>query len=210
MKIQVLRPSATPELNQARQCIVLRAVRVNEAVSAADVVNPTIYPNANGMDLVLQPGSIYRAFTGVALPGQTLRELQIEASSKAFLEAGLRVERFDFDASSELRVYFSLLKPMRFSRDAQLFELRSLALGVEAPADITAGATQLGETNAIPALQETRHVKTMEPPAPVQQAARPTVDANAWLNSPDARPGRVTADTPAAAPAAASPVILDL
>ena len=212
MKLQILRPSAAPELLEARQCVVLRAVRVNEAVSPAEVVNPTLYPNANGVDLILQPGSIYRAFTGVAVPGLALRELAVEAAGKAFLAAGLRVERVEVAASSEVLVYFSLLKPMRFARDAQLFELRSLALGVPADPEVSQAPTQLGETNAIPVPQETRHIKNMEPPAAVPAAATPKVDGAAWLNTPDPRAARVTADAGADAAAALTkpPVILDL
>jgi hypothetical protein len=210
MKLLVLRPSAAPFALAERQCAILRAVQVAEAVAPGDVVNPTLYPNANGRDLQLQPGSIYRAYTGVALPGLHLRELQVEASASAFAGSGLRVERLSFGDNGELLVFFSLLKPLRFDRDMPLFELRSLALGQESAPETTWAPTSLPDrSSALPATAgETRTIKTVDAPVPAAAPKAP-VDANAWLNSPDRAVGRVV-ETPAAQPAAPTAVTLAL
>lgn len=201
MKVQILRAGAAPELDAARECALLRAIRVSEAVSEADVVNPTIYPNANINELTLQPNTIYRAFTGLAFPGLALREIQVTASSKFFLSHGLRIERVEVDASSELRVYFSLLRPLKFVRDAQMFEFRTLAIGAAAPLVTTTADAMLPDAPGIPQVAgESRTIRTVDAPKPAP-AARPTTSAEAWLSSPDRTPGRVVdeASIPSAA-----------
>jgi len=166
--------------------LLLRAIVVTTFLSPGRV--PTLAPIA---DLPVVPGNVYRAYTGISIPGLVVaHQVRVRAAAKAW-RSGLDVVRVDVDP--ELVVYFTVRERMTHDRLEPMFELFFPNLRPGTVFDLTLVTAVSIPTPGLNLALEPKGKHVREVAKPVAAAAV-TPDAEkavrAWLDAPDER-GRV-------------------
>lgn len=151
-------------------------------------------------EVLLKPGTIYKAYTGLSFEG-VISPAQLSVRSSAdFWRAGAYVLRTEISEDGETLVFFSVMVAIDFVRRNPMFEIACLT---DATATSAAPAVQAAERPAPStaglslAAEGEKHIQGPPPMATMghnsPDAPSPEVLVKQWLNEPDDK-GRVVDD----------------